>query len=154
MQGLILGMLCLLGHGLTLDVNSKGKSFNALQARHSNSEFDDFLDVVTDLPYKKDALKPHMSAETIEFHYEKHHKGYAAKLNELAAADKSLRGGYYFINMIHLVASYRTLRSTPSCNIYIGQSLEDLIKSSHGRVSRLTSVHSDKDKSMSLLLKL
>ena len=35
------------------------------------------------LPYAKDALAPFMSAETLEFHYERHHKGYATKLNDL-----------------------------------------------------------------------
>jgi Fe-Mn family superoxide dismutase len=33
------------------------------------------------LPYSNDALSPHISAETIEFHYGKHHKGYVDKLN-------------------------------------------------------------------------
>jgi Fe-Mn family superoxide dismutase len=32
------------------------------------------------LPYAKDALEPVMSSKTLEFHYEKHHKGYMAKL--------------------------------------------------------------------------
>lgn len=35
---------------------------------------------VAPLPYAKDALAPVMSAETLEFHYEKHHKGYMTKL--------------------------------------------------------------------------
>jgi superoxide dismutase, Fe-Mn family len=38
---------------------------------------------VPPLPYAKDALAPVMSAETLEFHYEKHHKGYMAKLGPL-----------------------------------------------------------------------
>ncbi len=33
------------------------------------------------LPYSKDALTPYISAETIDFHYNKHHKGYVDKLN-------------------------------------------------------------------------
>jgi Fe-Mn family superoxide dismutase len=33
------------------------------------------------LPYAKDALAPHMSAETLEFHHGKHHAGYVTKLN-------------------------------------------------------------------------
>ncbi len=36
-----------------------------------------------ELPYAKDALVPHMSPETFEFHYGKHHKAYVDKLNEL-----------------------------------------------------------------------
>lgn len=36
------------------------------------------------LPYKDDALAPIISANTIGFHYGKHHKGYVDKLNELA----------------------------------------------------------------------
>ncbi len=35
------------------------------------------------LPYEKDALAPHMSKETLEFHYGKHHQTYVTKLNEL-----------------------------------------------------------------------
>lgn len=35
---------------------------------------------VAPLPYKKNALEPVMSQETLEFHYEKHHKGYMTKL--------------------------------------------------------------------------
>ncbi len=33
------------------------------------------------LPYAKDALEPHMSARTFDFHYGKHHAGYVNKLN-------------------------------------------------------------------------
>lgn len=33
------------------------------------------------LPYSTDALAPHISAETLEFHYGKHHAGYVKKLN-------------------------------------------------------------------------
>jgi Fe-Mn family superoxide dismutase len=35
------------------------------------------------LPYSKDALSPHISAETLEFHYDKHHQSYVTKLNDL-----------------------------------------------------------------------
>jgi len=33
------------------------------------------------LPYAKDALAPHMSAETFDFHHGKHHKAYVDKVN-------------------------------------------------------------------------
>ena len=33
------------------------------------------------LPYAMDALEPYISAQTLEFHYGKHHRGYADKLN-------------------------------------------------------------------------
>jgi Fe-Mn family superoxide dismutase len=35
------------------------------------------------LPYSNDALVPHISPETIEYHYGKHHKTYVDKLNGL-----------------------------------------------------------------------
>ena len=35
------------------------------------------------LPYAKDALAPHISAETIDFHYGKHHQTYVTNLNNL-----------------------------------------------------------------------
>ena len=34
-----------------------------------------------ELPYRKDALEPHISGETIEYHYGKHHASYVDKLN-------------------------------------------------------------------------
>ena len=46
------------------------------------------------LPYAQDALEPHISSETLEYHYGKHHKTYVDKLNGLAEgtdlASKSL----------------------------------------------------------------
>jgi Fe-Mn family superoxide dismutase len=35
------------------------------------------------LPYAKDALQPHISAETLDFHYGKHHQAYVNNLNNL-----------------------------------------------------------------------
>lgn len=58
-----------------------------------------------ELPYATDALAPHISAETIEFHYGKHHQTYVDKLNGLVAGTD--------------LAS---------------QSLEDIVKSSEGGV--------------------
>ncbi len=46
------------------------------------------------LPWARDALAPHISAETIDYHYGKHHKAYVDKLNGMIEgtdfADKSL----------------------------------------------------------------
>lgn len=36
-----------------------------------------------DLPYARDALAPHISSETIDFHYGKHHQAYVNNLNNL-----------------------------------------------------------------------
>ncbi|MBS0377352.1 MAG: superoxide dismutase [Proteobacteria bacterium] len=50
--------------------------------------------VLPPLPYSVNALEPVISAKTLTFHYEKHHKGYVDKLNTLLAgsslADLSL----------------------------------------------------------------
>jgi superoxide dismutase, Fe-Mn family len=35
------------------------------------------------LPYRKDALAPHISGETLEYHHGKHHAKYVSTLNEL-----------------------------------------------------------------------
>ena len=37
------------------------------------------------LPYAKDALAPHISEETLDFHYGKHHQTYVTNLNNLIA---------------------------------------------------------------------
>jgi Fe-Mn family superoxide dismutase len=46
------------------------------------------------LPYEKNALEPHISEETLEYHYGKHHNTYVTKLNGLIEgtdhANKSL----------------------------------------------------------------
>jgi len=46
------------------------------------------------LPYEKNALEPHISARTLDFHYDKHHRGYMTKLKNAIEgkpeADKSL----------------------------------------------------------------
>lgn len=41
------------------------------------------------LPYASDALDPHLSQETLEFHHGKHHQTYVTKLNELVGDDKT-----------------------------------------------------------------
>lgn len=38
-----------------------------------------------ELPYAKNALEPHISAETVDFHYGKHHQTYVTNLNNLIA---------------------------------------------------------------------
>ena len=55
------------------------------------------------LPYEMDALAPHISAETLEYHYGKHHQTYVTNLNNLVEGTDDA-----------------------------GKSLEDIIKSSDG----------------------
>ncbi len=57
------------------------------------------------LPYAKDALAPHISAETLDYHHGKHHKAYVDKLNTLVPGTE-----------------------------FEGKSLEEIIKSSTGPV--------------------
>ncbi len=58
-----------------------------------------------ELPYAKDALAPHISEETLEFHYGKHHQTYVTKLNGLIPGSE-----------------------------FEGKSLEEIVKSSSGGV--------------------
>ena len=41
--------------------------------------------ILPELPYAKDALSPHISARTLDFHHGKHHAAYVEKLNGLIA---------------------------------------------------------------------
>ncbi|MDX1460131.1 MAG: superoxide dismutase [Xanthomonadales bacterium] len=50
------------------------------------------------LPYAPDALDPVISAETMSYHYEKHHRGYVKKLN--AAIEGSSREGETLASLI------------------------------------------------------
>lgn len=56
-----------------------------------------------DLTYPYDSLMPYMSAETLEFHHDKHHKAYVDNGNKLVAGTE-----------------------------FEGKSLEDIVKGSHG----------------------
>ncbi len=42
-----------------------------------------------ELPYATDALAPHISAETLEYHHGKHHQTYVTNLNNLTGGDKT-----------------------------------------------------------------
>lgn len=44
-----------------------------------------------ELPYAKDALAPHISAETLEFHHGKHHAAYVKKTNGMIEDKTDLR---------------------------------------------------------------
>lgn len=57
------------------------------------------------LPYAKNALEPHISAETIEYHYGKHHQTYVTNLNNL-------------------------IKGTP----FEGRSLEEIVRSAEGGI--------------------
>lgn len=57
------------------------------------------------LPYKRDALEPHISKNTIDYHYGKHHAAYVDNLNNL-------------------------IQGSP----YVTMSLEDIVKNSDGPV--------------------
>ena len=57
------------------------------------------------LPYAKNALEPHLSAETLEYHYGKHHNTYVINLNNLVPGTE-----------------------------FEGKSLEDIVKTSSGPI--------------------
>ncbi|MEI6094294.1 MAG: Fe-Mn family superoxide dismutase [Gammaproteobacteria bacterium] len=59
-----------------------------------------------ELPYALDALAPHISKETLEYHYGKHHNAYVTNLNKLLVADTA----------------------------FASQSLESIIKGSNGGI--------------------
>jgi len=44
------------------------------------------------LPFPKDSLAPHMSAETLDFHHGKHHRAYVEKTNGLIGETKAFEG--------------------------------------------------------------
>ena len=45
-----------------------------------------------ELPYAQDALSPHVSAETLEYHWGKHHRAYVNKTNEMIGQQPELGG--------------------------------------------------------------
>lgn len=45
------------------------------------------------LPYAKSALEPHISAETLGYHHDHHHRTYVEKLNKLIAGTPLEKNG-------------------------------------------------------------
>jgi Fe-Mn family superoxide dismutase len=58
--------------------------------------------VLPELPYDRDALAPHMSGETLDFHHGKHHKAYVDKANSLIADQNSP-----FVSLVETIAAAR-----------------------------------------------
>lgn len=52
------------------------------------------------LPFERDALEPFMSAETLDFHYGKHHKAYVEKTNALLADKGGKAGGGSLVEVV------------------------------------------------------
>lgn len=46
------------------------------------------IHTLPELPYDKKALEPHISAETFDYHYSKHHQAYVTNLNNLIKGTK------------------------------------------------------------------
>ncbi|HRL34067.1 MAG TPA: hypothetical protein PLK27_04650, partial [Neisseria sp.] len=52
-----------------------------LQTTHQTNRSDIMEHKLPELPYALDALEPHLSKETLEYHYGKHHQTYITNLN-------------------------------------------------------------------------
>ncbi len=53
-----------------------------------------------ELPYPKNSLEPHISAETLELQHDKHHRAYINKLNELVKGTK-----YERMDLVEIILS-------------------------------------------------
>ena len=58
------------------------------------------------LPYSYSALKQFIDPETMEFHYNKHYKGYVDKLND--ALSKKKQGDLELIQIIKKISQFRS----------------------------------------------
>lgn len=69
---------------------SVGNSFiaNAIAATPDNTGAEAFAFKQVPLPYKYQALEPHIDALTNEIHYTKHHTSYIKKVNDLIVSEK------------------------------------------------------------------
>lgn len=63
------------------------------------------------LPFASDALRPHMSAETLDFHHGKHHQAYVDKINALLE-DKDLAAG----SLVELIRAAKEKGDKPLFN--------------------------------------
>src|SRR5215469_17530684 len=56
---------------------------SAVCEQQRQTEEDRMAFELPDLPYPKNALEPHTSAQTLDFHHGKHHQAYVTNLNNL-----------------------------------------------------------------------
>lgn len=100
-----------------------------------------------DLPYPKEALQPHISAETLEFHHGKHHRAYVTKLNELIKGTqyenmpleeivKSSEGGVFNNAGQHWNHSFFWNCMTPKTVGFPGGKVGDLINKKWGNFDK------------------
>lgn len=108
---------------------------------HSLVEIRSMSFTLPPLPFAQDALEPHISANTLSFHYGKHHAGYVTKLN--AATEVPL--GSYARAWVIYVVPHRLLFSRFFSAIIkrqgtdlAGKSLEELIKTQSGKIFNLS----------------
>ena len=60
------------------------QAIRSLPCLTSQLHYENFMEhTLPALPYAMDALAPHLSKETLEFHYSKHHQAYVTNLNNL-----------------------------------------------------------------------
>jgi Fe-Mn family superoxide dismutase len=99
------------------------------------------------LPYSRNLLNPTLSSETIDFHYDKHHKGYVDKLNKLIIGtdfeNKSLEDIVFTSHKNNNTAIYNNASQiwnhdfywksiTPNGGMSISEKLLELLKDSFG----------------------
>lgn len=99
------------------------------------------------LPYAADALAPHLSAETLEFHHGKHHNAYVTKLNELTGGEKTdadldavvleASGGLFNQAAQHWNHSFYWKCMSPNGGGEPGGALADAISSTFGSTAEL-----------------
>ena len=101
------------------------------------------------LPYDRDALAPHISAETLEFHYGKHHQTYVTNLNNLTltrerVADTTPAFAIFarFVERLKERSAYAEVRFHR-----LGQKQETdvLVREKVGNPELLQSAHASKD---------
>lgn len=107
------------------------------------------------LPYAQDALEPHISKETLDYHYGKHHNTYVVKLNGLIdgtpEADKSLEeivksssGGVFNNSAQVWNHTFYWHCLTPAKDTRPSAPLQQAIESSFGSLEQLLSQFKEK----------
>jgi Fe-Mn family superoxide dismutase len=90
---LFVGLL-FIGHYSLSSSPSSSSSVPSLSSTMSTPQMEtkksEQLLVLPPLPWPKDALEPHISKKLMEYHYEKHHRGYVDGLNKMASEDPKL----------------------------------------------------------------
>lgn len=93
------------------------------------------------LPYARNALSPHISEETLDYHYGKHHQAYVTNLNNLTEGKPLANKSLEEIITTETGGVFNNAAQVWNHTFYWHSMAKNAGKNPHGRVAKLIDEH-------------